>query len=138
MRIEKSIVVLDISVVVAGIFWRTDSYRCLVAATKRRFFIVRNDWIFAQYRRIATQLKAERKSPRDPEPVLTWVEQAAQKVDPLVLSQPISRDPTDDIFIATALAANASFVVTHDPDLLSLEKPFGIEMIRPREFLRKI
>ncbi len=100
--------------------------------------MVANDPVLAEYRRIATKLKSESKSLREPTPVLKWIEIAAQKIEPVILLEQISRDPTDDIFIATALAAKASYVITHDPDLLSLEKPFGIEMIRPREFLRKI
>lgn len=136
MRTEKSIAVLDTSVVVAGIFWKTDAHRCLLALMKRRFFMAGCAEIFAEYHRSA--LKREVQYQINPRPILAFLEVTARKVEPVVLSKPVSRDPTDDIFIATALAANASYVVTHDPDLLSLEKPFGIEMIRPREFLRKV
>ncbi len=83
-------------------------------------------------------MKAELNSPVNPLSILNWLEHIARRVDPVPLTKPVSRDASDDVFIATALSANASFVVTNDPDLLSLEKPFGIEMIRPREFLRKL
>jgi len=136
MRTEKSIAVLDTSVVVAGIFWKTDAHRCLVVLIRRRFFIAGCEPVFAEYRRSA--LKREAKYQINPRPILNYLEQSARKVEPIIFSEPISRDPSDDIFIATALAAKASYVITHDPDLLALEKPFGIEMIRPREFLRKI
>jgi predicted nucleic acid-binding protein len=33
---------------------------------------------------------------------------------------------------------NAKYIVSRDADLLALEKPFGIEILQPREFLRKI
>jgi predicted nucleic acid-binding protein len=37
--------------------------------------------------------------------------------------------------LAAALGARASYLVTKDPDLLALEKPFGIECVTPRSFL---
>jgi len=70
--------------------------------------------------------------------VLDWLETVVQKVEPVTFVSRLSRDANDDIFIGCALAAGAEFVISHDPDLLVLEKPFGIEILRPREFLRKI
>jgi predicted nucleic acid-binding protein len=49
-----------------------------------------------------------------------------------------SQDAKDDIYLAAALGASASYIVTYDHDLLDLEKPFGIETIRPAEFVRRI
>jgi two-component system chemotaxis response regulator CheY len=40
--------------------------------------------------------------------------------------------------IAAALAAEATCVVTYDRDLLDLGKPFGIEMVKLAEFLRRL
>jgi predicted nucleic acid-binding protein len=40
--------------------------------------------------------------------------------------------------LAAALGAAAEYIVAYDKDLLDLESPFGIEVIRPAEFLRKI
>jgi predicted nucleic acid-binding protein len=38
-------------------------------------------------------------------------------------------------FIATALSANAKAIISYDQDLLALEKPFGIPILRPAGFL---
>jgi predicted nucleic acid-binding protein len=46
--------------------------------------------------------------------------------------------PEDDPYLACALAARARYIVTYDGDLLKLEKPFGIEIMRPAELLRRI
>jgi putative PIN family toxin of toxin-antitoxin system len=136
MKTGKNIAVLDTSAVVSGIFWKTDGHRCLAALARRRFVIAVSDEVIAEYHRIAAQLEREFKI--DPKPALNWLESVARKVAPAVFSSPICRDESDDIFIGCALAASAEFIVTHDPDLLVLEKPFGIEIMRPREFLRKI
>jgi predicted nucleic acid-binding protein len=42
------------------------------------------------------------------------------------------------VYLAAALGTGAEYSVTYDKDLLTLKKPFGIETIRPAEFLRRI
>ena len=49
-----------------------------------------------------------------------------------------SRDLKDAPYLACALAARATFIVTRDADLLDLEKPFGIGILTPRAFLSRI
>ena len=33
---------------------------------------------------------------------------------------------------------SAEFIITRDPDLLELEKPFGIQIVTPRSFLSRL
>jgi putative PIN family toxin of toxin-antitoxin system len=47
----------------------------------------------------------------------------------------VSRDPEDDYVLATALAADASYLVTRDKDLLTLKTYQTVEMIHPEEFI---
>lgn len=49
-----------------------------------------------------------------------------------------SRDRDDDPFLACALSSGAKVIVSKDNDLLILEKPFGIEVLTPREFIAKL
>ncbi len=55
---------------------------------------------------------------------------------------PVSRDPDDDMLLATAHAGSARFLVTNDRDLLELSdearRPFRFEIVRPAELLRVI
>lgn len=60
------------------------------------------------------------------------------KVAPASLGKQRSRDLDDDPYLACALAAGASFVISRDEDLLVLEKPFGIAVISPRELLTRL
>lgn len=62
----------------------------------------------------------------------------ARLVELAPLGKRLSRDIKDDIYLAAAIAAEATYIVTYAKDLLALEKPFGIEIIRPPEFLRRI
>ena len=41
----------------------------------------------------------------------------------------------DSSILDTSLASGAGRVVSFDKDLLVLDKPFGIAVLRPREFL---
>jgi uncharacterized protein len=59
-------------------------------------------------------------------------------VEPPPLSAPVSRDADDDVVLATAVAAGASLIVTGDDDLLAIGRPSGIDIVSPRDFLRRL
>ncbi len=48
---------------------------------------------------------------------------------------PLSGDPDDDKYVAAAIEGRASFVVTGDPDLLTLKEHEGVRIVNPRTFL---
>ena len=41
-------------------------------------------------------------------------------------------------YLAAALAAKAALIVTFDRDLVALDKPFGIQIVRPAKFLQLV
>ena len=47
----------------------------------------------------------------------------------------VSRDPKDDIFLATAIAADADYLVSEDEDLLVLGEHHGIKIVTCSVFL---
>lgn len=49
---------------------------------------------------------------------------------------PISDDPDDDKYIAAAVEARASFVVSGDADLLKIGEHEGVRIVNPRAFLQ--
>jgi len=59
-------------------------------------------------------------------------------VVPTPLAAPVSRDADDDVVLATAVAANATVVVTGDLDLLVLRQYCGIDIVTPRDFLSRL
>ncbi len=48
---------------------------------------------------------------------------------------PVSRDPNDDVFVATAIAGKAGYIVSEDRDLLSLREISGIRVVDARRFI---
>ena len=49
---------------------------------------------------------------------------------------PVSRDPKDDIFLATATVSGAQYLVTEDKDLLVLNPYQNIRILDALEFLQ--
>ena len=68
---------------------------------------------------------------------LTRVLQILEQADHVELANvpPITRDPDDDKFLATAQAAAATYLVTEDQDLLVLEGYEGVRIIDAATFL---
>jgi putative PIN family toxin of toxin-antitoxin system len=60
---------------------------------------------------------------------------AAQSVDVPDI-RPVSRDPKDDKFLATAKAGQAKYAISEDRDLLDIGEYEGIKIITAEAFLR--
>ena len=73
----------------------------------------------------------------NPEPWLDWIENKAKVYEAAPLGKQRSRDREDDPILACALASGARVVISKDNDLLVLEKPFGIQILTPRQFLSR-
>jgi putative PIN family toxin of toxin-antitoxin system len=130
-------VVADTNVVVSAIFWPGESRQCLALWARRRFHLAITVPVFDEYSEIARRL-ARRIPEVNPEPWLDWIERKAKVYEPVPLGKPRSRDADDDPFLACALACGAKTIISRDEDLLVLEKPFGIEIVTPRQFLAKM
>jgi len=129
--------VFDCSVVLAGIGWSGTARRCLRLVAQRRVFLYATEEILSEYEAVIPPTLADEMPEIDSYPKLAWVRSKSRVVEPLPLGKQRSRDPKDDIYLACALGASAEFLLTYDRDLLVLEKPFGIQTIRPAEFLRR-
>ena len=129
-------VVADTNVVISAIFWPGESRQCLTLWAKRRFHLAITVPVFEEYGQIAQRVAA--KIPGvNPEPRLKWIERKAKVYEPSPIGKQRSRDADDDLFLACALASGAKTIISKDKDLLVLEKPFGIEIATPRQFLAR-
>ena len=52
--------------------------------------------------------------------------------------RPMLRDPDDDFLLEIAVAAGVDCIVTHNVKDFSEAVSFGIEVLKPREFLRRV
>jgi uncharacterized protein len=129
-------VVFDAGVVFSGAGWRGEAHLCLVALARRRVLAFATAPTLEELRRVVDQIGF--KARHSPYTILDWYYGAVKMVAPAPLGKQRSRDAKDDPYLACALAASATHIISRDQDLLALGKPFGVEVITPRELLTRL
>jgi putative PIN family toxin of toxin-antitoxin system len=135
------IVVIDTNVFISAAGTRAGlSWRCFVLLAERRFQLAATKDILAEYETVAERLAREpgKYHGMNWRPLFHWLHEKASYFEPTPLGKQRSRDATDDIFLACALASGAKIVVSRDKDLLALEKPFGIEIVKPAVLVARL
>ena len=129
------VIVIDTNTFIAA-GWRVNAHarRVFAGVARRRFRLAVSAPILNEYRGVS---KRPRFAGKNYSGLLSWIEKYAAIVEPAPLGKRRSRDAKDDIFLACALSAGARVIVSNDQDLLVLKKPFGIEIIRPAEFISR-
>jgi putative PIN family toxin of toxin-antitoxin system len=133
-------VVFDTNVFVSAAISQTGlARRCFVLLARRRFQLAVTRDILAEYETTAEELtrRPGKFHGLNWRPLFHWLCDQAVYHKPAPLGKQRSRDVTDDIFLACALASGAKTIVSHDKDLLVLEKPFGIEILKPAVFVAR-
>jgi len=128
-------VVFDTSVVISAIGWRGPARRCLTLVARHRCRLVVTADILGEYEQRVPEILAREAPHANVTGPLGWIRDKSWRVEPSSLGKRRSRDAKDDMFLAAALTASAQAVVTCDEDLLVLEKPFGVPILRPTRFL---
>jgi putative PIN family toxin of toxin-antitoxin system len=130
----KAIVIDTNTFIASG--WRVNAHarRVFAGVARRRFRLAVSTAILDEYRGVSRRPRFAGKNYAG---LLSWIEKYALVVEPAPLGKGRSRDPKDDIFLACALSARATFIVSNDQDLLALGKPFGIEILRPAQFIAR-
>lgn len=131
-------VVFDANVAAAGVVFRGEAWACLVKLARRQVFAFGSEFTLAETRETATELIQHRKAAYNAASALVWYLERVKVVLPSPLGKQRSRDPDDDPYLAVALAARAPTLVTYDKDLLVLGKPFGVEILKPAVFLKRL
>ena len=129
--------VVDTNVVVSAILRdRLPEKVLLFIVARPDFEWVASPEILAEYRAVLRRQKFAL-----PDSVLLqWDERFNSAIAEWPVEIPVSfpRDVKDAKFLACALAAGAKVIVSRDDDLLALKKPFGIQIVTPRELLSKL
>lgn len=129
-------VVFDAGVVFSGAGWRGEAHRCLLAMAHRRVIAYATGKTLKELSNLLADRGDRAKHP--PDTTLSWYQDHVKRVEPAPLGKQRSRDVKDDPYLACALGAGAKITVTRDGDLLVLDKPFGIQIITPRELLVRL
>lgn len=129
-------VVLDTNVVVSGVFFGGTPGQVLTAWAAGRFALVLSPAILDEYLRVGRELGRRHAALAATfEPLLTLIALNATIVDAPALSDAVSADPDDDMFLAAALASRTPIIVSGDRDLLDVSGWHDIVVLSPRQFL---
>ena len=126
-------VILDTNVFISGVFFGGLPARILGAWRDARIQPVLSVEILEEYQRVG-QILGRRYPGVDLEPFLALLAVHAEIVEAPALPQPVSADPDDDKFLACAVAAGVTVIVSGDKHLVDESGWQGIRVLRPRRF----
>jgi putative PIN family toxin of toxin-antitoxin system len=128
--------VIDTGVFVAGVFWRHDPHQCLRAWLHGLMTPVMSEEILAEYEAVLARVRQEQQFTTDTALWLNTLRTSALWVEPVPIKEKVCRDPKDNKFIEAALGEReCRAIIARDRDLTVLEKPFGIDICTPRQWL---
>jgi putative PIN family toxin of toxin-antitoxin system len=127
-------IVLDIKVLMSGIFFGGASGRILHAWKAGEISLVASPEIIKEYIATAEVLSA-RYASIPPEPILTLIVKHAELWQSPPLAEQVCADPDDDKFLACALASGAECVVSGDKALQRVSGYGNIRVVAPRQFV---
>ena len=116
-------IVADTNTALSGLLWQGPPRRLIDLARERVLTLCTSIALLAELAEVIGRPKFAARVHAAGLSAADLVQDYADLADitvPAPLSEPVCRDPDDDLALATALAAEASLIVSGDRDLLSL------------------
>jgi putative PIN family toxin of toxin-antitoxin system len=139
MNRQRVRLVYDTNVIISAVLTPDgDCDQLLQRVVARDVVLVVSPAVLGEYERILTRDSVSRIhqwSPGQIDAFLISISEHAMNVAPGEVLEVIARDPSDNVFVAAAVAARAQFIVSGDKHLLDLGSYQGIQVVRPREML---
>jgi putative PIN family toxin of toxin-antitoxin system len=131
--------VLDTNVIVAALLVQLGlPWRILAAAYASTFLCFTSDAINTEVFRTLGRERVRRKYPIEPtevERLRRFLESRPVHVSITATVQGVATHPEDDLILATAVSAQADYLVTGDRQLLALRTFQGVQIVNPRDFV---
>lgn len=133
--------VLDTNAAVSALLWHGTPGKVIDAALSKAVFLFTSAPLLVELRgvlareKFAKQLEARGLSVEE---VFDGYAALATIVTPAIISPAVARDSTDDIVLATALAAQADAIVSGDAHLLNLKQYQGIPILTAAETVARV
>jgi putative PIN family toxin of toxin-antitoxin system len=133
-------VLLDTNVIVAGLRSRNGAAFRLLSLIGRGYFeICLSVPIVLEYEAVLLQQLAElRLTAADVGDVLDYLCSVGKQQEVHYLWRPYLRDPKDDLILEAAVAGNCAAIVTYNRRDFRGSEKFGVRIVTPGEFLRRI
>ena len=130
--------VLDINVLVSGIFFGGVPGQIIDARAADRLSLVLTPGILEHYARVGQHMAAKYPDGRK---AFTAILEILTVQSPILAAAPlraaVSADHDDDKFLAAAVASSVRVIVSGDRHLLDVSGWHHIEVVTPREFVRR-
>ena len=126
-------VVLDTNIFISGIFWKGGSNKVILNWKEGKFTLVTSLEAVSEIIKVLKDFKIKLSD----EMIKEWVDLIVRNsinVEPKEKINIVKDDPKDNIFIETAVAGNANYIISQDNHLLKLKDFRGIKIITPEEF----
>lgn len=130
-----NLAVIDPGVFVAGVFWRHESHLCLKAWLHGLLTPVMTEEMLAEYEAGLEQVKQEQQFTTDTGLWVDALRTSALWVEWEPIAKRVCHDFKDEKLIEAAVTAGGQTIIARDRDLTVVEKPFGINLYTPREWL---
>ena len=130
--------VVDTNVFISSILYEGFASKLLSYWQQRRFIYLISKQILEEYIKVLSYPKF-----RLTEKEIKWIieEELLPYVETVKIKVPVSvvkTDPSDNIFLSTAVEGKASFVISGDRHLLVLKKYQDVQIVRIRDFFHLI
>ncbi len=128
-------IVLDTNVLISGIFFGGIPSRILDGWALDYFSVYASPLILEEYLRVIDRMRSTQAQKVVADKWTAMLPEVCHMIPNQRLPHPISRDPSDDKFIACARGAKAGYLVTGDLDLKTIPPEPGFKIVSPEEFL---
>jgi predicted nucleic acid-binding protein len=130
-----NLAVIDPGIFVAGVFWRHEPHLCLKAWLLGMMTPVMTDEMLAEYEAGLEWVKQEQQFTTDTELWVDVLRPSALWAESLSVGKIVCRDFKDERLIEAAVNAKCHTIIAREWDLTKVEKPFGIDLYTPHEWL---
>jgi uncharacterized protein len=130
-------IIADSNTLISAVLWSGVPSLMLELAERGKIELYTSRYILAEVDEVLRRPRFVRRLEiigRKPAAIMRDLRAMSEEVSPADIPR-TSRDPDDDVVLATALSARAKVIVSGDKDLLVLEKFRGIPILSPRQFL---
>jgi len=137
---KKPRIVIDTNVVVSALrSQRGASYRLLMEIGSNKFDINISVPLILEYESAVKRLIGKIKPKiSDIDDILDYICSVAKRWKIFYLWRPYLKDSKDDMVLELAVTAKSDFIVTYNKNDFQNVKPFGLEAVTPKEFLKLI
>lgn len=133
--------VLDTNTAISGLLWHGVPGKLIEAAQAGRIELCTSAPLLAEPQGVLTRGKFSKQLQArslGAEEILEDYAAIASIVMPAVIAPTVRRDPSDDLVLATALAAGADAIVSGDSHLLDLKTFHGIAIVVAAKAVRRV